>query len=167
MGECKPIHFITYPLICKLRLELNVGTIVASMPALRQLLSIFNQRDKHRPRLAGKSPQRKRTLDTNGPRTKDSIDQAHSSDKSDESISGGSSRRDTENGILVPRRMSMAPRIAGLGSAGRNSREEKLEQDLLHHEDEKLSPRETPWATPRVSPRMGSFGTPPWLEYGE
>lgn len=51
----------------------------------------------------------------------------------------------------------MLPRPAGLGFTVRTSQEEKLELDLIHHEDEKLSPRETPWATPRVSPRLGSF----------
>ena len=146
---------------------MNVGIIVASMPALRQLLAVFHQYDRRGSRMPELSPQRNRMPKMDAPQLNDGCNRAQSSEKSDESIDKGSNGQGPENGITVPRRTSMAPRVAGLGSAVRSSQEGKLEQDLLHYEDEKMSPRETPWATPRVSPRMGSFVGPPWLEHEE
>ncbi len=89
---------------------------------------------------------------------KDSGDQIRLSDGSGESNGKELKGSDLEGGTL-PRRMSYQPRLAGLGLAVCSDQDETLEHDLMHHEDEKLSPRETPWATPRVSPRLGSLGS--------
>ena len=80
-------------------------------------------------------------------------------DESEQSAGIESRMPIVEPGRKISRRMSLEPRLAGLGSTFYDSQDEKLERDLIHHENEKMSPRETPWATPRVSPRMGSFGS--------
>ena len=129
-------------------LEQNIGIIVASLPALRQLFAFF--RDE---RQTLSLVETSRQL---GPK-QGTGDRLRSSDKVDEDTIDWPGRLDIQNGGKSPRKMSMTPRMAG--SSICLGQKQKLDPDLLHFEDERMSPRETPWATPRVSPIIDSFAS--------
>ena len=139
------------------RLEQDIGIFIASLPALRQLIAVLQQYEwggSHS--LQEKSVRSHRRLQSL-PEANAASDRRLQNDNTEKNCVRRSKEQDVERDMTGSRRPSMLPRPAGLGLAVRSSQEEKLELDLIYHEDEKLSPRETPWATPRVSPRLGSF----------
>ena len=129
------------------------------MPALRQLFTVCKQHSRDSYHLTDKSTRSKRTLRLRSSQADTCVDDTCPIDKLVEVVNKNPGVPDLEIGGTASRRPSMAPRSAGLGSTVCTSPDERLELDLVHHEDEKMSPRETPWATPRVSPRLGSFGS--------
>ena len=124
------------------------------MPALRQLFTALNQCDRltcHSTKLITRC---KKVIQRRFPQRKDSTNHLGSSGLSTEGAGKQVNADDSESGGRMIRQGSMIPRVAGLGSAMDQTQAERLDYDLVHHEDERLSPRESPWVTPRVSPRL-------------